>query len=268
MAISVPPASLTAAELARRASRARTYDRNLVAQRQRAAQGRQDYIRYRSGTSRTARIRAAASLRAWKMSEANAKGTATARTAYRANEYTPFRTAYDRLGTLSKGTPDLDALLGKLTPFDPAAAAERLGAQGQYNQRLVAIKQARDRLAQEYGTARRQVETEQPNRLRALLSNFAGRGLAHSSGYADAFGREQAGYTDALSRLDTANQQGLAQASLEEGGAKSDWLAQLAASLSNTTGRLAGSAGQLGIAGNQDLPLLLEIARRRLAAGG
>jgi hypothetical protein len=55
---------------------------------------------------------------------------------------------------------------------------------------------------------------------------------------------------------------------MADAGAQSDFLSSIAGVLSGTTGRLASDAGTLGMAGNTNLPLLLELARRRLAAQG
>lgn len=180
--------------------------------------------------------------------------------------YKQFGADYNRFMALAKQNPDSTTALSKLTPFDPQTAAERLSAQTALNNALVQIKQGKDRLQDDYGTATRRLDEDQGDRWRSLLSNFAGRGLARSTGYVDAFGDESRDYTSRRTDLDTALQRGLAQAGTDEAGAQSNYQAALAAILANTTGRLTANAGGLGLAGNRDLPLLLEIAKRRLTS--
>jgi len=188
--------------------------------------------------------------------------------AYSASTYQPFEKSYTQLTKLGNSNPTLESVLGKLTPFDPQAAGERLQAQSGLNQALISNKQSRDELEGDYSTASRELGEAQPERFRALLGNFAGRGMAQSSGYGSAYGNEAADFARRQTDLDTQRQRGTAQLGLADAGAQSDYLSQLAGILSGTTGRLAGNAGQLGMAGNTDLPLLLELAKRRLAAGG
>jgi hypothetical protein len=187
---------------------------------------------------------------------------------YAKNNWTPYKQAYQHFGALDRSNPNLDSVLNKVLPFDPQAASDRLTAQQGLNQALLRVKQGKDQLSEDYTKGVRELETEQPDRYRALLSNFASRGMAYSSGYGNALGKETADYTKARTDLDTANQRGLAAAGLDQSGAQSLFNSQLAAILANSTARLADNAGSLGMAGNTDLPMLLELARRRLAAQG
>lgn len=181
--------------------------------------------------------------------------------------YAEFGKQYNRLNALGQQNTNLDSVLGKLTPFDPQSAADRLSAQQALNDRLLQIKQGSDQLGEDYQRNARLMDTEQPDRYRQLLSNFAGAGLAFSSGYANALGKETADFTQRRADLDTANQRGQSAAALDTANAQNTFQSQLAAILSNSTARLADNAGNLGIAGQTDLPLLLELARRRLASG-
>lgn len=187
---------------------------------------------------------------------------------YYATKYKPYETSYTQLTNLGNQNASLDSVLNKLLPFDPQGAADRLGAQQTLNQALLSNKQGRDELAGDYATGQQQLNTEQPDRYRALLSNFAGRGMANSSGYATSFGNESADFARRQTDLNTQNQRGQAQYGMADAGAQSDFLSSIAGVLSGTTGRLASDAGTLGMAGNTNLPLLLELARRRLAAQG
>ena len=264
MAISIPASSLTGAEQAKRKTALADLQRRYTEalrnrQRQAANAGRFARSTPRArATSQQMYDRAIALERSLKAQRGSAQAGLT-----------QFNADWGRLATLDKDNKgNLDTILTKLLPFDPQSATERLQAQQGLNQRLIGAKTAKDALAGDYSTARRSLETEQPNRLRALLSNFAGRGLAHSTGYGSALGQETADYTERQSALDTANQRGLAQIGLEEGGAQSDFLSQIAGILYGSTNRLASRAGTLGMAGNRDLPLLLELAKRRLTSSG
>jgi len=180
--------------------------------------------------------------------------------------YGDFGKNYNRFMGLAKANPNADTALSKLTPYDPQSAADRLAAQQALNQRLLQVQTGRQQLGEDYQKNARLMEQDQPDRYRALLSGYAGRGLAYSSGYANALGNETADFTQRRADLDTANQRGQGAAAMDEASAQSTFQGQLAAILSNATARLADNAGGLGMAGNTDLPLLLEIARRRLAA--
>jgi hypothetical protein len=150
-------------------------------------------------------------------------------------------------------------------PFDPQGAMDRLSAQSSLNQRLLQVKTGKDALAQQYATGVRALDTQQTGRYRELLNNYAGRGMARSTGYANAYTEEQSDAAERRNQMDMANQQGLAQASVDESGAQADFLSNIGQILYGTTSRLAGNAGNLGMAGNTHLPVLLELARRRMA---
>ena len=188
--------------------------------------------------------------------------------AWKKSTYDPYESEYKQFDSLNQKNTTLDSVLNQLMPFDPQAAAERLAAQKGLDQALIQNKQGRDELAQDYTTQTGALNQEQPGRYRALLSNFAGRGLANSSGYATAYGDEAADFAKRRTDLDSQNQRGIAQYGLADSAAQADFQSNIAGVLSGATGRLAAGAGQLGMAGNDNLPLLLELARRRLAAGG
>ena len=266
--MAINPVDLTATKRAAASNRLNYLNQTAIAQRSRMAKALADYRRYAGNTDRTSRMRAAASLKVYRQLQNVLPGTERSRRVYQTSYYKPFVADYNRFNTLSGQNPQLQGVLDKLLPFDPQSAADRLGAQQQLNQTLLGIKTGKDQLAQDYTKAVGDLDREQPDRYRALLSNFAGRGLAFSSGYANSLGKETADYTRTKSDLDTSNQRGLAQAGMDEANAQSLFNSQIAAILSNSTARLQQNAGALGMAGNKDLPLLLELARRRLAAGG
>jgi hypothetical protein len=262
VAISVPTSSLTVAgrtaTIAKRKAAGDAYTKAIARRRQMAAALNASRKAVPGSTTWLARYRSAVA------AEKAAKGRYGTEQAY----YKQFGGDFNRFMALAKQNPDLQGTLSKLTPYDPASAAERLGAQHNLNSALTQIKQGRDQLGEDYSTAGRQMETDQGDRFRALLNNFAGRGMAFSSGYGQSYGTEQADYTRRRTDLDTTYKRGMAQADLDTGQAQSGYQAQLAAILANTTGRLSANAGQLGLAGQKDLPLLLEVAKRRLTASG
>lgn len=265
MAISIAPTALTPEErakvIAKKKTDADAYTKSIALRRQMAAAlnaSTKAVGAQRADQTWGARYRSAVA------AEKAARGRYDTGEAY----YKQYGSDYNRFMALAGQNPDTNSALSKLTPYDPQTAAERLSAQTALNQALVQIKQGKDRLAEDYQTAGRQLDENQGERFRGLLANFAGRGMAYSSGYGKAYGDETADYTQRRTELDTANQRGLAQAGLDEGNAQSSYQAAIAAILANTTGRLAANAGGLGMAGNRDLPLLLEIAKRRLTATG
>lgn len=265
MVISIPASILNPAErtkvIAKRKTDSDAYTRSIMLRRQMAAAlnaSTRAVGRGRADQTWGARYRSAVA------AEKAARGRYDTGEAY----YKQYGSDFNRFMALAKQNPDSTSALSKLSPYDPQSAAERLSAQTGLNQALVAIKQGKDRLGEDYQTASRNLQEDQGDRFRQLLGNFAGRGLAFSTGYGKAYGDESADYTRRRTELDTANQRGLAQAGTDEANAQSSYQAALAAILANTTGRLSANAGQLGLAGNRDLPLLLEIAKRRLAATG
>lgn len=260
MVISIPTSSLTpegrTAVIAKRKTAGDAYTRSIALRRQMAAALNASRRAVPGSNTWLARYQSAVAAEKAARSRWDASG----------QEYKQFGSDYNKFMALAKANPTSQDALSKLTPFDPMTAAERLSAMTQRNQGLVAIKQGKDRLAEDYQTAGRQLEDTQDDRYRALLANFAGRGLARSTGYGQAYGDETADYTRRRTELDTANQRGMAQAGMDEANVESSFQAALAAILANTTGRLTAGAGSLGLAGNKDLPLLLEIAKRRLSS--
>lgn len=180
-----------------------------------------------------------------------------------------FANEYGRYSAVQKANTGstLDQLLGKLTPYDPQAAAGQLAANRSLADVLANITAQKQNLAEDYATQSRQLDIQQPEDQRALLSNFAGRGMAYSSGYGTSTGKLADVYARSRAALSTNLNRGTAQASMAETSARSNFLDAIAMILANTTGNLTGQAGQLGL-GTSDVPYLVELARRRLAAGG
>lgn len=184
----------------------------------------------------------------------------------------PYFAEWNKYTAISKANPGgaggLDALLAKLTPYDPQAAAEKMTAQRSLDDVLSQLTQQRQNLAEDYTTNSRQLDTQQPNDSRAVLGNYSGRGMAYSSGYGTAVGNLSDAYANQRSALTSALNRGNANATGQEASARSSYLDAIGTILGNTTANLTTSAGQLGLGANSDVPYLVELARRRLAAGG
>jgi len=117
--------------------------------------------------------------------------------------YSQFKKEYTKLTGLDKANAagSLDDLLGKLTPYDPQAAAGKLAATRSLNDTLAQLTASKQQLAEDYATNSRAVDLQQPNDARALLSNYAGRGMAYSSGYGTAAGNSDDAYARTRAQL-------------------------------------------------------------------
>lgn len=117
--------------------------------------------------------------------------------------------------------------VGKLTPpklksttdlpFDPEKADAENELRGQKDQFAYQANQARNNLERDYTTGKRQVSEEQPNNQRRLLENYAGRGMAYSSGYAYDQGELGRTYANQLGQLEEGRTGGLADLLQQEG---------------------------------------------------
>jgi len=186
---------------------------------------------------------------------------------YRSGTANPYNTEYTRLTQLGATNPDMEAILGKLTPYDPQSAVDRMNAATTRSNALQGLTQQRQQLNEDYANAARGAGYTQESNLRGVLGNFAGRGMAYSSGYGSAVGEQQRNYADYLGQIASTKQRGLAGAAASEAATQSNYLGMIGQALVGATGRLAGQAGKLGLA-STDLPYYTELARRKLSAGG
>lgn len=186
---------------------------------------------------------------------------------YTSGTLAPFNTEYTKLNQLSAGNPDLNTILGKITPYDPQASVDRMNAATIKQNAMNQLTLQRQQLNEDYTTAMRDAGITQQDSLRGLLSNYAGRGMAYSSGYGTAVGEQNRNFANYTGDLASGKQRGLAFADAGEAAANSNYLNMISQALVGATGRLAGQAGKLGL-GASDLPYYTELARRKLAAGG
>lgn len=196
-------------------------------------------------------------------------GVEAARAAYEGYTKTglaPYKTEYDKLTQLGQGDPTLDTLLGKITPYDPQASVDRMNASTIKQNAMNQLTLQRQQLNEDYTTAMRDADLTQSDSLRGLLSNFAGRGMAYSSGYGNAVGEQNRNYANYTGSLASGKQRGLAATNAGEAAANSNYLNMISQAIVGATGRLSTQAGKLGL-GSSDLPYYTELARRKLAAG-
>jgi hypothetical protein len=262
MTLPIPLSQLTAGESALRNAE---LTRRRAAYQQRVAYRRSAYelLRRARGTAGEAAARARAS--------AAARAERTQSSIY-GRYRTPtqqFGQEYSKLNALTSANrgASTEALINRSTAFDPAAARQRASALSQLDQYLAQLGQSRQQLEQDYASNRALAEAQQPEINRGLLSGFAGRGMAYSSGYGQALGRSAADYARQLAALDTARSRGQAAASGQEAGARASYGDTLSNILFDSANRLSSQAGTLGLAGS-NIPYLLEIIRRRQLAGG
>lgn len=186
---------------------------------------------------------------------------------YTASGLAPYKTEYTKLNTLGAGNPTLDTLLGKITPYDPQASVDKMNAATIKQNSMNQLTLQRQQLNEDYTTAMRNADLTQSDSLRGLLSNYAGRGMAYSSGYGNAVGEQNRNYANYTGDLASGKQRGLAQADAGQAAAESNYLNMISQAIVGATGRLSTQAGKLGL-GASDLPYYTELARRKLAAGG
>lgn len=136
---------------------------------------------------------------------------------------------------------------GTSLPTDPDyqnAAAQLLAAHNSYLGNVAAQKQ---QLESQYTDATNQAAQQEPNRNRAILNNFAGRGMAYSSGYGTALGNENQAYQHLLSQLNQSHDYGLSDITRQQGDYESQYALQQEALRNAATQRLAAQAGSLNL---------------------
>ena len=160
-------------------------------------------------------------------------------------------------------------VVSKLTPYDPQGGVDALNAKRTLDQNLINLTGQENTLNQQYGTSRRDYEQKIPELARQLLSGYASRGMAFSSGYGSAVGEQQADIARGLSGLDQQKQQALADITSNRGLANTGYQNDLASSLVNTINRLSARAGTLGYGAKgkdifNDPTLLVALAKKLL----
>lgn len=144
-------------------------------------------------------------------------------------------------------TPDPNAA-GNVLPFDPQTAAQQLLLQKQnqdFNNDLV---KQRQQLANSVTTQERDLDLQLPTALRNVLNNFAGRGMAYSSGYGTEYGNTQADFARQRADLERQLQEGMADYDAQQQQAANDYQLALAQLADSSAEGLSEDAGDLGLA--------------------
>lgn len=134
-------------------------------------------------------------------------------------------------------------------PFDPGAAdaqEELLRQKAQFEDQYRTGLQGVER---QFMNQQREVENERPDAERELLENYAGRGLAYSSGYTHDYGGLQGQYENLLAQLRAGKTDAVADLLRQREMFGDDYAAQLARIQKEAARRLAENAGDLGLAG-------------------
>jgi hypothetical protein len=152
------------------------------------------------------------------------------------------------LEALQTKYPTTEALAasGKISAFDPQGGVEALTAKRTLDQNLINLTNSENMLNQQYTSSKSDYQAKIPQLARQLLSNYAGRGMAFSTGYSSAVGDQNADIARGLSNLDLQRQQQLADITSQRGLAQTGYKNDLATSVVGTVNRLAARAGTLG----------------------
>jgi len=137
---------------------------------------------------------------------------------------------------------------GTALPTDPDyqnAAAQLLAAHNSY---LGNVAAQRQQLESQYADSVNQAQTQEPNRTRGILNNFAGRGMAYSSGYGQALGNENDAYQHLMSQLGQAHTFGLNDLTRQSTDYEHAYTLQQEALRNAATQRLQAQAGSLNLA--------------------
>lgn len=169
-------------------------------------------------------------------------------------------------------TQEALAASGKISAFDPQGGVEALTAKRTLDQNLINLTSQENMLNQQYTTSKSDYEAKIPQLARQLLSNYAGRGMAFSTGYGSAVGDQNADIARGLSGLDLQRQQQLADITSQRGLANTGYKNDLATSIVGTVNRLSARAGTLGFQSKgRDIfndPTLYAALAKKLLQGG
>lgn len=90
-------------------------------------------------------------------------------------------------------------------PYDESFSWEMLNQKQAMNDRLLDLQQQEQMQAQDYQRLRRGADRDYTDLKRGTLNNYAGRGMAFSSGYGNAVAENSNDYNQFLNQLDTDN---------------------------------------------------------------
>lgn len=119
-------------------------------------------------------------------------------------------------------------------------AATRLNFMDQYNQQVTDLNH-------NYNQQVLRANENEPYTQRGILSDYAGRGMAHSTGFGDASGRETQLFNQNLSDLSYAHNYGLQDLETQRDAMRRNVLTQNLAVRQAAADRMAAQAGSLGM---------------------
>ena len=137
--------------------------------------------------------------------------------------------------------------VSNILPYDPAAETEKRNLLGRKQTALAGFQRQRQDLNESSATALQRLQEDEPDVYRRLLSQYAGRGLAYSSGYGTSQGELGAQFARQRSDVERQKTTGLARINQSQ----SDYLTELdrlLAELQISGARnLTSRAGKLGL---------------------
>lgn len=144
---------------------------------------------------------------------------------------------------------NMAAVSGTALPFDADAADAQAQLQAQKNRFESDAVSEQERINREHVNLSRQVQEQKPVAQRNLLENYAGRGLAYSSGYAYDQTDQESQFAKMLAELDQGKTAGMADLLRQRGLFNDEWSQRLQAIQAAAARRLAEQAGDLGLGG-------------------
>lgn len=132
-------------------------------------------------------------------------------------------------------------------PFDYQGSMDQINATDTLGQLMNQILAERQVAQRNYASGMHQLDMQQPIDERGLINQFAGRGLAHSSGYGVGYGNLENQYAGSRTSLADTLSQLLTQYGLQQAQGQGTYDQQMAVIKSAIAQRLAGQAGTLGL---------------------
>jgi hypothetical protein len=132
-------------------------------------------------------------------------------------------------------------------PFDYQGTTDSIQAANDYGMLINQLMASRQGAQRDYVTGMHQLDEQQPQDERSILNQFAGRGLAHSSGYGVGYGNLENQYAGERSGLANTLAQLLSQYGNQEAQGNATYNQTLAAIKAAIAQRLAAQAGSLGL---------------------
>lgn len=148
---------------------------------------------------------------------------------------------------VTPATPDPTSP-NNVLPYDPQTAAQQLLLQKQEQDYLNNLQVQRQQLAEGITTKQREIDLNAPGQFRNLLNNYAGRGMAYSSGYGYQYGQTEADIERQRADLLRQLQEGNAGFDSNQQSSMDDYQLALAQLMNQNAESSSQDAGNLGLA--------------------